>query len=156
MLPRLCCKMQSIKIFAEGRDQRSESYVFIAAAQGAPYTYTYVVYIRTCDMYISSSSSCDGAAHVLSTLVHAICTTFIIYSKQQLLRSYLSTQLRCELWVIASRYTYSHRFCKQTEQQYHSCQQLSRLLWDLHPYTHPSTFSHNHPPPASRHNRWTP
>ena len=87
-------------------------------------------------MYISSSSSCDGAAHVLSTLVHAICTTFIIYSKQQLLRSYLSTQLRCELWVIASRYTYSHRFCKQTEQQYHSCQQLSRFLWDLHPYTH--------------------
>ena len=128
-----------------------------AAAQRATYTSMYVVYstqrvIRTAAVY----SSCDGAAHVLSTLVHAICTTFIIYSKQQLLRSYLSTQLRCELWVIASRYTYSHRFCKQTEQQYHSCQQLSRLLWDLHPYTHPSTFSHNHPPPASRHNRWTP
>ena len=132
--------------------------VSTAATQRVPGAY--VVYSRTCDMYSSSSSSssssCDGAAHVLSTLVHAICTTFIIYSKQQLLRSYLSTQLRCELWVIASRYTYSHRFCKQTEQQYHSCQQLSRLLWDLHPYTHPSTFSHNHPPPASRHNRWTP
>ena len=64
-------------------------------------------------------------------LVRTICTTYSIYSKQQLLWSYLSTQLRRALWVI----TYSQRFSKQTE-QYHSCQQLSRFLWDLHPYTH--------------------
>ena len=47
-----------------------------------------------------------------------------------------STQLRCGLWVIAAPYTYSQRFYKQTEQQHHGCQQLSRFLWDLHPHTH--------------------
>lgn len=55
MPPRLRRELPSIKISAEERNQRA--------------TNTYVVYSSTCDMY--SSSSCDGAAHVLSTLLRS-------------------------------------------------------------------------------------
>ena len=67
MPPRLRRKLPSIKISAEGREQRSESYIF---------------YSSTCDMY--SSSSCDGATHVLSTLLHTVRPTYSIYLQQQL------------------------------------------------------------------------
>ena len=193
MPPRLRRKLPSIKISAEGREQRSESYIFYsstcdmysssscdgathdmycqrcyvryvigtvstAAAQRATYTSMYVVYstqrvIRTAAVY----SSCDGAAHVLSTLLRAVCPTCSIYSNTAaaavVLPFYAAT-----MWVIASPYTYCQSFYKQTEQQYHSCRQLYRFLRDPHPYSHTltSTFPHHHPPPASRHKRWTP
>ena len=62
MPPRLRRELPSIKVSAE---ERSESY-------------TDVVYGSTCDTY--SSSSCDGATHVLSTLLRTVCTTYSIYS----------------------------------------------------------------------------
>ena len=74
MPPRLRRKLPSIKNFkkfAEGRDQRSESYVF---------------YSSTCNIY---SSSCDGATHALSTFLRTASTaaaqramyTYVVYSR---------------------------------------------------------------------------
>ena len=57
----------------------------------------YVVYSRTCDVYSSSSSSsCDGATHLLSTLLRTVSTA----AAAVVLPFYAAT-----LWVIASPYT---------------------------------------------------
>ena len=131
-------------------------YLSTAAAQTA--TYTYVVYCRRkCDMYSSSSSSCDGATHVLlSTLLRTVCITYNIYSSSCCGPTFLRN------YAVGHRITvctvYSQSFYKQTE-QCHSFRQISRFSCDPHPYTShfpPSTFPHHHPPPARRHNRWTP
>ena len=58
---------------AEGRDQRSKSYV---------------VYSSMCDMY--SSSRCDEAMHVLSTLLRTVCPTYSIYSSSSERATYTS------------------------------------------------------------------
>ena len=127
MPPRLRRKLPSIKISAEGREQRSESYIFYSSTcdmysssscDGA--TRTCVVYSRTCDMYnsSSSSSSCDEAAlHVLSTLLRTVCTAYSIYAAAAVVSPFYAATL----WVIASPHTYSHSLHKQTGQQhYHS------------------------------------
>ena len=63
---QLRCGPSPVSVFRfplRGRDhRRSESYVFCSS---------------TCDMY--SSGSCDGATHVLLTLLRTVCPTYIIY-----------------------------------------------------------------------------
>ena len=49
-----------------------------AAAQTESCVYLRAVYSRTCDMY-SGSRSCDGATHVLSTLLRTVRTTYGIF-----------------------------------------------------------------------------
>ena len=64
--------------------------VSTAAAQRATYTY-YVVYSTERVKY-SNSSSCDGVALALSTLLRTVCPTYSIYSSSccdlTFLRSY--------------------------------------------------------------------
>ena len=92
-----------------------------------------------------SSISCDGATHVLSTLLRTVCPTYSIYSSSC-----------CDLTFLRS-YAVGHRITVyvfpeffETNRKDHSWGHLSRFCGTRVPtHTHPSTFSHHHPPPAA-------
>ena len=101
-----------------------------AAAQRA--TYTYVFYSRTCNMYSSSSSSsCDGATHVLSTLLRTVCTTCsIFYSSSCCSLTFLRSYAVGHRITICS--LYSQSFCKLFSRTYIYTQQIEQNTLNIY------------------------
>ena len=119
--PRLRRKLPSIKISAEGREIRDQRATYSTAAR----------VIRTAAV----AAVMELRMYCQRCYVRYVLRTVSTAAAAAVLPFYAAT-----LWAVGHRitaYIRTPRVLINKQKQYHSCRQLSRFLWDPHPYSRP-------------------